>query len=155
MFSRTPGRRRLGFETYHDVLAEVDRLAPAHRTLGRWSLGQICDHLAGVQDYSLGGMEAEIQKGWLFRATAGRIALAVLLRYGIIPEQQGHLGPRTAVEFQDARRRLQQSLERIAHQPMSAVHPIFGRLNQQQWKQFHLHHAAHHLSFVVPQNRCG
>lgn len=155
MFSRTPGRRRLAFETYDDLLAEIDRLAPAHRTLGRWSLAQICDHLAGIHDYSLGGMEAEFQKGRLFRATAGRIALAILLRYGFIPEQQGNLGPRTAVEFQDARRRLQQSLERIAAQPMPAVHPIFGHLTQQQWKRFHLHHAAHHLSFIVPQDRCA
>ncbi|MFQ5489266.1 MAG: DUF1569 domain-containing protein [Phycisphaerae bacterium] len=143
------------FENYDAILADVDRLHPAHRTVGNWSLAQICDHLAGIHDYSLGGRQAEFQKGRLFRATVGRIALRILLRYGFIPERQGNLGPRERIEFQDARRRLRQSLERIARQPMTAIHPIFGPLTRQQWQQFHLHHAAHHLSFMIPQGQCG
>src|SRR4051794_14935085 len=38
-------RRDLSFTSLEDVMAEVDRLLAGHETVGRWSLGQICNHL--------------------------------------------------------------------------------------------------------------
>ncbi len=150
LWDRTPGRRKVRFRSYDDILAEVEHLGPAHRTLGKWTLGQICEHLCETQTFSVEPWEADIETSPLFRATVGRIALRALVWFGFIPEQQGNLAPRPPADLDSARRHLGQSIRRISTEPMSAGHPIFGRLTADQWRQFHLHHAAHHLSFVVP-----
>jgi hypothetical protein len=46
---KATGRRKLRFESYDDILADIDRLAVSPvRCLGNWSLGQICRQLAAV-----------------------------------------------------------------------------------------------------------
>jgi hypothetical protein len=150
LFLKTPGRRKLRFYSYEQVMAEIERLAPAHRTLGRWSLGQICEHLADTQEAALGLAGSEIKTSRLFRATVGRISWLVLLWFGFIPEQFGGLGPRPPAELDAALSRLRASFARISTEPQTAIHPVFGSLSQDQWRQFHLRHAAHHLSFVIP-----
>ena len=39
-------RRTLEFASLTDVMPEVERLLAGHVTVGAWSLGQICHHLA-------------------------------------------------------------------------------------------------------------
>jgi hypothetical protein len=41
-----PERRLLQFGHLDDVMPEVERLLAGHLTVGRWSLGQVCNHLA-------------------------------------------------------------------------------------------------------------
>ena len=151
-FARTPGRRRLRLSCYQEILGEVQRLAPAHRTLGNWSLAQICAHLAETQAFSVQPGEPEIKTSRLYRATIGRFALAVLLRFGFIPERQGDLSAPVSADLEASLRQLQTEVQRISTTPMSARHPIFGPLSQDQWRRFHLYHAAHHLSFVLPDD---
>ena len=45
-------RRALSFTSLAEVMPEVDRLFQGHRTVGNWSLGQICNHLAGALIYN-------------------------------------------------------------------------------------------------------
>ncbi|HUU84245.1 MAG TPA: DUF1569 domain-containing protein [Phycisphaerae bacterium] len=151
LWYRTPRRRKLRFGSYEQILSEVDRLAPAHRTLGNWTLAQICEHLFETQTFSVEPWEPEIRTSRLFQATIGRIALCVLLWFRFIPEQQGNLGPRPPVDLQAARGHLNESIRRLSSEPTCARHPIFGGMTAAQWRQFHLHHAAHHLSFVIPE----
>lgn len=151
LWDRTPGRRKLRFHSYQQIVAEVERLALAHRTLGNWTLAQICEHLCQTQTFSVEPWDPEIKTSPVFRATIGRIALWVLLWFRFIPEQQGNLAPRSPADLDAARRRMGESIGRISTEPMSASHPIFGRLTADQWRRFHLHHAAHHLSFVIPE----
>jgi len=151
-FPRTPGRRRLRFSCCAEILAEVERLACGHRTLGNWSLAQICHHLADTQEFCVQDREPEIKTTALYRATIGRFALAVLLWFRFIPEQQGNLSPPGPADLEAAIERLRGATGQIATQPMSAQHPIFGPLTQDQWRRFHLIHAAHHLSFVLPES---
>ncbi len=42
----TEGRRTLRFQTADEIMPDVERLLAGHRTVGDWSLGQICNHLA-------------------------------------------------------------------------------------------------------------
>ena len=42
----TTGRRSLEFDGVEAIMPEVDRLTAGHVTVGRWTLAQICDHLA-------------------------------------------------------------------------------------------------------------
>ena len=149
-FARTPGRRTLRFDNYEELLAEIQRLAPDHRTLGRWSLAQICHHLADTQDFSINNPEPGIKTTRLYRTTVGRIALLVLLWFQYIPEGQGNLPGPEAPDLTVALARLRKTVAAVSTQPMTAVHPIFGRLTREHWRRFHLIHAAHHLSFVIP-----
>ena len=48
-----PERRRLAFDRIEDIMPDVDRLIAGHATVGRWSLGAICDHLARTINLSL------------------------------------------------------------------------------------------------------
>jgi len=149
-FSRTPSRRRLRLKAYEDILAEIERLAQGHRLLGRWTLAQICDHLAGTQEFSIRGGEPTIRTSALFRATIGRVALAALLWYGYIPERQGPVPPPRSGNLDEGMERLRETIRAVSSQRLRAAHPIFGHLTADQWRRFHLHHAAHHLSFVLP-----
>ncbi|MGE5756422.1 MAG: DUF1569 domain-containing protein [Planctomycetaceae bacterium] len=40
------GRRELTFACLDDVMTEVERLPAGHETVGPWSLGQSCNHMA-------------------------------------------------------------------------------------------------------------
>ena len=151
LFSRTPGRRSLRFERLGDILEDIERSAAGHRGLGNWTLPQICHHLADTQEYSVSPGEAEIRTTRLYRATIGRFALRMLLWFGYIPEGQGRLNSPPGTDLDAATDRLRRTIDRVSTEPMIARHPIFGRLSQEQWRQFHLHHAAHHLSFVIPE----
>ena len=53
------GRRDVHYASYDEVISDVDHLiAVGHRTLGNWSLGQICRHLAASIDVMLDGAPA-------------------------------------------------------------------------------------------------
>ncbi|MBU6413896.1 MAG: DUF1569 domain-containing protein [Planctomycetes bacterium] len=40
---------------------------------------------------------------------------------------------------------------RLATEPPTLIHPIFGKLTHQEWIAGHLRHAELHLSFYVPK----
>ncbi len=149
-FRKTPGRRKIRFHSYEEIVTEVECLVPAHQALGNWSLAQICNHLADTQEYSVGSGGSEIRTGRLFQATVGRVAMRALLWFGFLPAGAGNLSPRPAAEPEEAVGRLKAAMRLVALEPMTIDHPIFGRMTPKQWRQFHLRHAAHHLSFVVP-----
>src|SRR5918993_253783 len=44
----TPGRRTLRYESFDEVMTDVERLLEGHRTVGNWSLDRIYHHLAAV-----------------------------------------------------------------------------------------------------------
>src|SRR4051812_49990531 len=44
----TSGRRMLRYEGFDEVMPDVERLLEGHRTVGNWSLAQICHHLEAV-----------------------------------------------------------------------------------------------------------
>ena len=48
--------------------------------------------------------------------------------------------------------KLRQGIARFeAHQGDMADHPFFEKLSKEQWRELHLIHCAHHLSFQVPE----
>src|SRR4051812_49208241 len=42
----TSGRRSLQFATLEEAVADAERLLDGYRSLGQWSLGQVCRHLS-------------------------------------------------------------------------------------------------------------
>ena len=53
-----PDRRPLSFDRIDQIMPDVDRLLAGHATVGGWTLGQICDHLARSIKIGLRGRRA-------------------------------------------------------------------------------------------------
>src|SRR6266536_6548521 len=78
-------RRRLAFSGLGEVMPEVKRLLAGHALVGRWTLGQICNHLATAVRLSMDGFP--VKAPWLVRRTAGVVLRRVMLGRGWIPER--------------------------------------------------------------------
>jgi hypothetical protein len=145
-------RRPLAFTSLAEVMPEVDRLLAGHKTVGRWSLGQVCNHLSDSLNYSIDGFNAKVP--WLIRMLFGGMAKRELfstgkMREGIkLPEK---FLPKPGLDARSEAERLRTSLQRYeAHTGALAEHPMFGPLDRDHWTRLHCIHCAHHLSFVHP-----
>jgi hypothetical protein len=150
----TPGRRPLVFSSLDQVMPDVDRLLNGHTTVGHWSLGQICNHLAESLVYSVEGFG--VQAPWLIRKTLGQIFKRQLfntgqMREGIqLPEK---FLPRPGLDARAEAEALRGALQMYSsHSGPLADHPMFGPLGRDEWTRLHCIHMAHHLSFVLPQS---
>ncbi len=146
-------RRALSFTSLSEVMPEVDRLLQGHRTVGNWSLAQICSHLAGSFIFSVEGFPARVP--WLIRKTIGPLAKREVfgkgrMREGIkLPEK---FTPPSGLDARAEAEALRAALNVYsAHAGPLADHPMFGRLSRDEWTRLHCIHCAHHLSFVVTE----
>jgi hypothetical protein len=151
----TTGRRALRFSSLRDVPRDVEQLLSGHRTVGRWSLAQICNHLSGAINHTIDGFPGRAAP-WFIRQSAGKIILWLMLGTGRIAE-----GVKIPTEYLprddlDARREaenLVKAIERfLAAQTPFKSHPLVGQLSHARWQRYHCVHCAHHLSFAVS---CG
>src|SRR5438046_1425439 len=133
-------RRPLTFASLAEVMPDVDRLLRGHTTLGNWSLGQICSHLAQGIHFTIDGFPPEVRQPWIVRATVGRFLLWRILRSGRFLE-----GVRMPVKYEptpgtDARAEaesLRSALGRLAaHTGPLADLPFRGQLSRDVWERF-------------------
>src|SRR5438874_987908 len=82
-----PGRRVLAFACLGEVMPDVERLLVGHRTVGQWTLGQMCNHLATTIRLSMEGIPQKAP--WLVRRTAGVLIRGAMLWRGRMPEAVG------------------------------------------------------------------
>jgi uncharacterized protein DUF1569 len=148
----TPGRRSLSYQSLDDVMPDVEHLLRGHRTVGTWSLAQICCHLATVMRrvVDLPASTPHDPSLWV-----GEEQKRQVLDSGMLPE--GIQGPpqvmptETLGEHEEAEG-LRQA---IAHYKASAgpviPHRFFGPLTKAEWDRLQLIHVAHHLSFAIPK----
>jgi hypothetical protein len=152
-------RRQLKFDSFDDVVAEVERLrAGAYEKAGTWDLAQVCDHLAAWATYPVEGFPkaplpiAVILR--LVRATLGRGMYQKYMREGMpagkptMPQSVVAAGgdPAAAIE------RLKSAYTRFkAHAGEYLPSPLFGQLTREEAMAIQLRHAEHHLSFLVPK----
>jgi hypothetical protein len=147
----------LAFASLDHVIPDVDRLLAGHITVGNWSLGQICDHLARSITYSLEGFP--VRAPWLLRKTLGPLILRRILKSGHFVE--GMTAPRPyqpkpVADAQDEAEGLRAAIRRFAtHDGPPAEHPLAGAVSRSVWERFHCIHCAHHLGFVLPVERGG
>src|SRR5581483_7303329 len=146
------GRRELTFASLDEVTPDVERLLAGHVTLGNWSLGQICHHLAMALRMSMDGVP--VKASWLVRRTFGAVARRLLLRGGRMPKgirvPEVYL-PKPGLDAACEGEALQAALERFrSHAGPLHEHPLLGPLSRDQWERFHCIHCAHHLNFALP-----
>ena len=143
-------RRALSFADLDDAIADVDRLLAGHVTVGRWSLGQICNHLAtGFRLLRVGGLEP---------VTSRTVPEAVRIRFfrngrfpdGVVAPHPA-LFPGPGLDDRDEADALRKAVAHFTTSPGPfPPHPFLGPLSKEDWNRFHCMHAAHHLGFAVP-----
>jgi hypothetical protein len=143
-------RRDLSFVSLDEVMPDVDRLLAGHVVDGRWSLAQICNHLATAIRLTLAAPprpfeptpETDVARRRFFQQGKFPEGMEVPIP-ALIP--QPDLDARTEADA------LRKVIARFAAftRPLPA-HPRLGPLTREEWIRFHCMHCAHHLGFVVP-----
>jgi len=144
-------RRKIIFRHLGEVLPEVRRLAPGCETVSRWSLGQICAHLAASFDGSMDGFHYSRHRTKRFLIAKPMLWYTYL--FGIPEQYQVDPGiePHEEVPVDVGVDRLTRAITRYeAFSGRLMPHPLFGRMSRSQWDRVHGIHCAHHLSFVRP-----
>src|SRR5437588_10401093 len=77
-------RRKLRFASLAEVMPVVERLLAGHVTVGRWSLGQICNHLELAIRLSMDGVPVKFP--WPVRRWFGPVARRLSFWLGWMPE---------------------------------------------------------------------
>jgi hypothetical protein len=145
-------RRPLRFSTLVEVTADVNALLAGHVTVGRWSLGQICNHLELAIRLPMDGVPVKYPR--LVRRLYGPPARTLSFLLGWIPE--GVRVPELYLPTTEKQAARESELLRATLQRYNSFigqfdeHPLLGRMSRKQWDRFHCLHCAHHLSFAIP-----
>lgn len=145
-------RRTLRFESFDDVLNDAERLVMANAgTVGKWTLGQILEHLAITMEKSIDGFQS--RAAWPIRLLARTLMKEKVLRDGMragfrLPKNAEAELVCAAADTQTALDRLRRAVTRLRNECGRAPHPAFGKLAINEWNQLHLRHAELHLSFA-------
>ena len=156
MLRKRPSRRRkLRFASLNEVMPDVERLLESHATVGRWTLGQIVNHLASAIRMSMEGTPEKFS--WPVRRLFGPVARRLSFSLGWIPagvRVQDIYLPRPGLDAAKEAEALRAAIERFQQfaGPFDE-HPLLGRLSPTQWDWFHCLHCSHHLSFAWPAVR--
>jgi hypothetical protein len=146
-------RRQLRFKTLDEVVADARAIVSSpHTTVGRWSAGQILDHLASGIECAFDGYG--FQAPLLIRLAVRPFRNSVLvrpMRAGFrLPKRGAILLPSDTVSTEQALARLENCTERLKSANPTQPHPVLGRLTPHEYRLLHLRHSELHLSFIVP-----
>ena len=146
-------RRSLQFRQLADVLADVRELDSAgRRTLGRWTDGQIVEHLAIGVDMAFDGYG--FRAPWPVRAVVRVIKNRFLtgpMPSGVrLPRRGAALLPAPHIAWDEAMRHLERAIARFDAEVPAHPHPVLGRLTKMEYELLTLRHSELHLSFIVP-----
>jgi len=147
----TPGRRTLSYASFDEVMPDVERLLRGHRTVGTWSLAQICCHLAAVlrRHIDLPASTPSDPSRWVSAEQKRQMLESGVLPEGI-PLPPGLMPAETLDEREEAEG-LRAAIAYYRESPGPVIpHRILGPLTKDEWDRFELVHLAHHLSFASP-----
>jgi hypothetical protein len=143
-------RRILEFTSLDDVMPEVERLLAGHVTVGTWSLGQICHHLATGIRLTLNAPkrqrettpEQDVARHEFFREGKFPDGMPAPIAALVPPPDRD-----THTEAEALRAAIRRFVETDRALP---AHPRLGPMTREDWTRFHCMHCAHHLGFAVP-----
>jgi len=147
------GRRELHYSNLNDIVTDAESLeAGEYVTLGKWSFGQILEHLAVTTDCSIDGFP--FQAPWILRTFVApfiknRFFTKPLPAGFKLPAKAGRLSPGD-VSVEEGLAHLKKAIARYETETPNAKNPVLGRLAQQEWVSLGLRHAELHMSFVRP-----
>jgi hypothetical protein len=132
------------------VLPEVERLLAGHTTAGRWTLGQICNHLATAIRLTL-----DVPARLTEQTREQDITRRRFFQQGRFPEGMEApipvLLPRSDLDARSEAEALRGAIDRlVSASGLLPAHPRLGPLTKEEWVRFHCMHCAHHLGFAEP-----
>lgn len=152
---KVPGRRKLRFDSYGDLLNDVERLASGPvEQLGNWNLSQVVQHLTKTMHGSIDGLP--LRPNWLIRFF-GKLLLKRSFLEGPMPSGF-QLPPSAAALLPDEQDQaqaisgLRAAVDLLQRVTDRAPHAILGEITLADWDRVHLRHAELHLSFLRPAN---
>ncbi len=141
------------FSDLAEIVPYAKSLRAGHVPTGRWSLAQICRHLADSFTGSMDGFGVDHHR--VMRGLFGRRALKDVFQNGLSPgfTVTERLNPPPDADFGASVEDLETAIERFQRSdgPLH-MHPFFGRLDRSEWERLHLIHCAHHLGYMKPQS---
>lgn len=152
-------RRQLRFDRLEDAIRDVEVLRSGpYVATGKWSLSQVCDHLADWMTYPIDGFPKApffiAPFLWALKVTVGKRKVATYLRDRSFPAGKPTM-PQTVHADRDDREaadRFRAAVERfVAHDGPVHPSPLFGEMTKDVAEQLQRVHCAHHLSFLVPK----
>jgi len=147
-------RREVDSRSFDEVMADIESLARSRKCarVGNWDLGQTVGHLARSVSSSIDGFPSKAP--WLMRKLFKRMALKQVMGTRKIPQGfkvKGQIVPEPGIDVGRMAGELKGAFERFEkHAGEFAPHPFFEKLDKDRWRQLHLIHCAHHLSFQLP-----
>ncbi len=146
-------RRTVRYSTLSEVVQDAEHLVGNHHTVGKWSFGQICQHLAKSMNASIDGFgfQAPWWVRWLIAPAIKNSILLKPMKPGFkMPKAAAALLPDDSVTADEGLRQLKGAVERLSHETPTAAHPVFGKMASEEVIQLHLRHCEMHMSFIVP-----
>ena len=147
-------RRPLKFACLHETVTEAQRLNEAgYAMVGNWDLAKACQHLSKTMRMSIEGapfslpfflkpLARQLLFGKIMSGTPTRLPLKTVKEFK--PDEHPNVEDELA-EYADL-------VNHIMAEDASLIsnHPVFGKVTLDQWRTFHAWHAAHHFSFLIP-----
>ncbi|MCB1193193.1 MAG: DUF1569 domain-containing protein [Leptospiraceae bacterium] len=148
-------RRQIKFTSYTDVINDIENLyAKGYTKLGKWSLGQMCQHLSFYLRGSLDGFGFKLP--WIIRKVFGRFLLRKQLANPVMKTSQPTIPASVYQENSEDAKAVSEAKELLSRLSLSngPLHPsaLYDELTVDEWRELHLIHAAHHLSFLIPKD---
>ncbi len=135
-------RRTVQFNSLDEVLADIENLQThGYDRAGNWTLGQMCNHLAGSIDLTL---SKPIQ---MIPQFVQRIVFGSFLRFAFLGKIGNAIGLRLPTSLPQKQRVDDQA-------GVQRLKKCFDRLREPNTSQllgFHLWHCVHHFSFLNPK----
>ncbi len=149
--------RTVRYSTLSEVVQDAEHLLSNHHTVGKWSFGQICQHLAKTMNASIDGFGfmAPWWSRWLIAPLVKNSILTKPMKPGFkLPKAAAALLPDNSTTADDGLRQLKAAVERRSHETPTAPHPFLGKLASEEVIQAQLRHCELHMSFIVPGENC-
>src|SRR5262245_19534627 len=146
-------RRTIRFSTLPEIVRDAETLLPHHVTVGTWSFGQICEHLAKMMNGSIDGLDFQAPwfARWFIAPLVKNSMLTKPMSQGFqLPPNAKPILPCNSTSPESGLKQLKAAVERLQQEAPRALHPFLGKLASEEWMQLHLRHAELHLSFIVP-----
>ena len=146
-------RRMVRYSTLSEVVQDAEHLLGNHHTVGNWSFGQNCQHLAKTMNASIDGygFQAPWWVRWLIVPVIKNSILLKPMKPGFkLPKQAESLLPDDAISAEEGLRQLKAAVERLSYETPTAPHPAFGQMASEEVIQMHLRHSELHMSYIVP-----
>lgn len=148
-------RRNIDFHSANQIIEDVNHLREnGYQMLGKWNLTQMCQHLDGTMSGGMDGFGFRLP--WILRATVANWGF----RYALRSRKIGRGFPTfrilkpTHSDADDDNSVIDACIQTIkradAFDGSLENYPLLNNLSVEDWKSFMWLHAAHHLSFLIP-----